>query len=133
MLDEHETFARERGDTGFNVRVAHGGASAFDNRVTKQAPALAFKKIQSARDWWRPRNLNFSGHSGLRLVTIGGPDFERRAVTEFTVQLLLVESRRPRARGGLEVVESSSVAAVVGAVLPLVGLVSRCCRTMRPD
>ena len=90
--------------------VAHGGARALDNLVTKQALALARKKIQSARDWWRVRNLNFSGHSGLRLVTVVGLDFEPRAVTEFTVQLFLVESRRPRARGGLEVVESSSVA-----------------------
>ena len=91
------------------------------------------KKIQLARDWWRVRNLNFSSHSGLRLATIVGLDIERGAVTEFIVQMLLVESRRPRARGGLEVVESSSVAAVVGTVLPLVGLFSRCCRTMRPD
>jgi hypothetical protein len=67
----------------------------------------------------------FLRHSGQRLVTIVGLDVERRAVTEFTVQSLLVESRLPRARDGLEVVESSSVTGVVGTVLPLVAPVSR--------
>ena len=49
MLDEHEVFARERGYTGFDVRVALDGATRLGNGVTKGALTLAFKKIKSAR------------------------------------------------------------------------------------
>jgi hypothetical protein len=49
MLDEHEVFARERGYTGFDVRVALDGATRSGNGVTKRALPLAFKKIKSAR------------------------------------------------------------------------------------
>lgn len=55
-----------------------------------------------------------SGRVGQRFVTILGLNLLGDAVPAFTVQVLFIEPRHPRAGGDFEIIEPSPVATVVG-------------------